>query len=77
VIILNKQIKKCSKCNSNNVIGPNPLFDAKLGLGKYNEKRFGVVAYICLDCFYVEFYVDKKSTLRINELIEQGIMEIG
>ena len=72
---MEKIISSCSKCGSGDLIGPNPLFDAKLGLGKYKVQRAMIFAFICLDCLFVEFYIDKKTKLRIKDLQAKGIIE--
>jgi len=72
---MEKIISSCSKCGSGDLIGPNPLFDAKLGLGKYKVQRAMIFAFICLDCSFVEFYIDKKTKLRIKDLQAKGIIE--
>jgi hypothetical protein len=72
---MEKIISKCSKCGSKEILGPNPLFDAKLGLGKYRVQRAMIHGFICLKCSFVEFYIDKKTNLRIKDLLAKGIIE--
>ncbi len=72
---MEKIISSCSKCGSSDILGPNPLFDAKLGLGEYKVQRAMVFAFICLDCSFVEFYIDKKTNLRIKDLLAKGIVK--
>lgn len=65
-----KKTSVCSKCGSGEIVGPKTFYGGSITLTNFRVAN--AEAYFCLDCGYVELFVQDKDLENARKLRAKG-----